>query len=103
MIGDEWHFDGLTERQFNWLAGPDYTIPRYLFLLPVPIDSKQYARFEPSGMMLQHLAYYLSLENEPLIIDPSPTRRRKVRVPVGNVLTIRSLLLLFEPAPVGAV
>jgi hypothetical protein len=101
MIGDEWHYDGLTEQQFNWLAGPDYTVPRYLFLLPVPIDRKEYARFEPGGMTLRHLAYYLSLEDEPPITGPSPTRRRKVRVPVGNVLTVRSLLRLFEPIPVG--
>jgi hypothetical protein len=103
MSGDELLYDGLTEQQFNWLAGPDYTVPRYLFLLPVPNDSKEYARFEPGGMTLQHLAYYLSLETEPPVADPSPTRRRKVRVPVGNVLTIRSLLRLFEPIPVGPV
>lgn len=101
MIADELLYDGLTEQQFNWLAGPDYTVPRYLFLLPVPIDHKEYARFEPGGMTLRHLAYYLSLEDEPPITDPSPSRRRKVRVPVGNVLTVRSLLRLFEPIPVG--
>jgi hypothetical protein len=102
MIGDEWHYDGLTEQQFNWLAGPDYTVPRYLFLLPVPRDRKEYARFESGGMLLQHLAFYLSLENEPPIAEPSQTLRRKVRVPVANVLTTRSLLRLFEPAPVEA-
>ncbi len=101
MIGDEWRYDGLTEQQFNWLAGPDYTVPRYLFLLPVPGDRKDYARFEPGGMTLRHLAYYLSLEDEAPITDPSPARRRTVRVPVGNVLTVRSLLCLFEPVPVG--
>ena len=103
MVGDEWHYDGLTEQQFNWLAGTDYTVPRYLFMLPVPSDHREYARFESGGMTLRHLAYYRSLEDEQQIMDPSPTRRRKVRVPVSNVLTIRSLLRLFEPIPAGAV
>lgn len=99
----EWIFDRLTEQRFNWLAGPDYTVPRFLFLLPVPGRSTDYARFEPGGMVLQHLAYYLSLADEPRIEDPSPTRRREVRVPLENVLTVRSLLRLLGPKLVGAV
>lgn len=102
MVGDEWHYDGLTEQQFNWLAGTDYTVPRFLFMLPVPRDHREYARFESGGMTLRHLAYYRSLEDEPPIVDPSPTRRRKIRVPVGNVLTVRSFLRLFDPIPAGA-
>jgi hypothetical protein len=99
--GAEWSYDGLTEQQFNWLAGPDYTVPRYLFLLPVPRRTTEYAGFESSGMTLRHLAYYRSLEDETPVDDPSPTRRRRVTVPVGNVLTVRSLLNLLHPAPVG--
>lgn len=103
MAGDEWLYDGLTEQQFNWLAGPDFTVPRYLFLLPVPNNRNEYVRFETGGMLLHYLAFYLSLENEQPITGPSTTRRRKVRVPLGNVLTIKSLLrLLFDPAPAGA-
>ncbi|MCT2587012.1 DUF4365 domain-containing protein [Actinophytocola gossypii] len=100
--GAEWSYDGLTEQQFNWLAGPDYTVPRYLFLLPVPPRAAEYAGFESGGMTLRHLAYYRSLEDETPIDDPSPTRPRPVSVPVGNVLTVRSLLSLLDPAPVGA-
>jgi hypothetical protein len=103
LVDDELHFDGLTERQFNWLAGRDYTVPRYLFLLPVPRERKEYARFESGGMTLQYLAYYVSLEDEARIADPSPTRRRNIRVPISNVLTVRSLLGLFEPIQTGVV
>jgi hypothetical protein len=71
-------------------------------MLPVPRDHREYARFESGGMTLRHLAYYRSLEDEPPIVDPSPTRRRKIRVPVGNVLTVRSFLRLFDPIPAGA-
>jgi hypothetical protein len=99
----EWRFDGLNEQQFNWLAGPDYTIPRYLFLVSVPTERADYAEFEPGGMLLRHLAYYLSLEQESPVEQPDPTRRRPVRVPHGNVLTIKSLLRLLDSTLVGAV
>ncbi|MPZ82951.1 MAG: DUF4365 domain-containing protein [Actinophytocola sp.] len=101
-VSGEWHFDGLNEQQFNWLAGPDYTVPRYLFLVSVPREREEYALFEPGGMTLRHLAYFLSLEDEDLVEEPNPARRRNVRVPLGNVLTIKSLLRLLDSTLVGA-
>lgn len=101
-VDGEWHFDGLSEQQFNRLAGPDYTVPRYLFLVSVPTRRTEYARFESGGMVLQHLAYYRSLEDEEPVADPSPDRRRPVRIPHRNVLTIRSLLDLLNSTLVGA-
>ena len=103
-VAGEWHFSGLNEWQFNKLAGADYTIPRYLFLILVPSDQHTYVSFETEGMFLRHLGYYLSLQNQPRIERPDNTRRRAVRVPMSNVLTVRSLLNLVHPAlaPVGS-
>jgi hypothetical protein len=101
-VHGEWHFDGLTEQQFNWLAGPDYTIPRYLFLVSLPPERAEYAQFEPGAMTLRYLAYFLSLEGEEPVADPDPARRREVTVPLGNVLTIKSLLRLLDSTLVGA-
>lgn len=92
----EWYFDGLTETQFNKLAGADFTVPRFLFLVCVPKDPSQYATLQTDGMLLRQLGYFQSLENQARIAEPSRTRRRPVRVPLSNVLTIRSLVGLVS-------
>ncbi|MGH3166485.1 MAG: DUF4365 domain-containing protein [Trebonia sp.] len=99
--GGTWRFDGLNEVQFNKLAGSDYTVPRYLFLVVVPDDSRQYAEISPDGMLLRFQGYYLSLSEEPLIDNPNPDRKHAVHVPIGNVLTVGTLLTLMSPAPSG--
>jgi hypothetical protein len=98
--GGIWRFDGLTEVQFNKLAGRDYTVPRYLFLVVVPDDPGQYSEISPDGMLLRYQGYYLSLREEPLISEPSPARRLAVHVPIGNILTVRTLQTLMLPARV---
>lgn len=93
----EWYFDGLNAVQFNKLAGSDYTIPRFLFLVCVPSRSREYATFQTDGMLLRQLGYFYSLEHEARIAQPDKARRRPVRVPMSNVLTIQSLLSLVRP------
>jgi hypothetical protein len=97
--GGTWRFNGLTEVQFNKLAGSDYTVPRYLFLVVVPDDPRQYAEISADGMLLRFQGYYLSLSEETLIDNPNSNRKRAVHVPIGNVLTVRTLLTLMFPAP----
>ena len=92
----ELNFRGLDEVQFNRLAGDDYAVPRYLFLVHVPADPGAYVDFTSDGALLRHLGYYLSLRSEPRIAAPSTKRRRTVRVPIGNVLTVRALLDLVR-------
>jgi hypothetical protein len=96
--GGTWRFDGLTEVQFNKLAGHDYTVPRYLFLVVVPDDPGQYSYISADGMLLRYQGYYLSLREKALFSEPSPARRPTVSVPVGNILTVRSLQDLMLPA-----
>jgi hypothetical protein len=97
--GGIWRFDGLNEVQFNKLAGGGYTAPRYLFLVVVPDDPCQYAEISAGGMLLRFQGYYLSLSEEALIHNPNSKRKRAVDVPVGNILTVRTLQTLMFPAP----
>lgn len=97
----EWYFDGLSEVQFNKLAGSDFTIPRYLVLVCLPPQPCEYADFRTEGMLLRRLGYFVSLENEQRIPEPDRNRRRPVRVPVGNVLTVHSLRGLIHPSLVA--
>jgi len=94
-----WRFDGLNEVQFNKLAGCDYTVPRYLFLVVVPDDPGQYSEILADGMILRYQGYYLSLREESLVSEPSTERRHTVYVPIGNILTVRTLHTLMLPAP----
>jgi Domain of unknown function (DUF4365) len=99
--GAHYRFDGLNELQFNKLAGPHYTVPRYLFLVIVPPDAHAYSELLTNGMLLRYQAFHASLQGEIPITHPLQQRRRSVQVPVGNVLTVRSLLTLMHPALSG--
>ena len=84
-------FRGLDEWQFNRLAGPDFTVPRFLFVICVPADNRHYAASLTDGLMLHHLGYFVSLRAEAPIEAPDRRRRRTVRVPTSNVLTSSAL------------
>jgi hypothetical protein len=96
-VGGNWVFDGLNERQFNKLAGHEFLVPRYLVLVVVPPDMADYTAFETDGIWLRQLAFWRSLANEAPIKEPDRSRRRKVTVPISNVLTVRTLLTLIHP------
>ncbi|MBW8484056.1 DUF4365 domain-containing protein [Actinomadura parmotrematis] len=98
VVDGELRYGGLNEVQYNHLAAGPFTVPRFLFLVLVPRERDAYARFETDGMMLRQLGYYRGFEGEQGIGDPSNRRRRAVRVPLGNVLTARTLLSLVRAA-----
>lgn len=89
-------YRGLTEWQFNRLAGPDFTVPRFLFVICVPAESERYATSQTDGVLLRHLGYFVSLRDEEQILRPSRTVKRPVRVPTANVLTAAALRRLTE-------
>src|SRR4051794_37355328 len=62
--GPELLFDGLNQSQFNRLAGPDFTVPRYLFVVTVPRDASAYADLFTAGMLLRNIGCFLSLRDE---------------------------------------
>jgi hypothetical protein len=84
-------FRGLDERQFTKLAGEGFLVPRYLFVVHVPPQADHYADLRTSGLLLRHIGYYVSLRNRVPIDSPDRSRRTKVEVPLGNVLTAKSL------------
>jgi hypothetical protein len=90
------HFRGLNEWQFNKLAGSNFSVPRYLFLICVPSDPLEYATFRSEGVLLRHLGYYVSLRCEAQIAEPDRQRSRPVMVPISNVLTAHELRRLTE-------
>jgi Domain of unknown function (DUF4365) len=89
-------FNGLNEKQFNKLAGPQFTVPRYLFLVVVPQSAAAYSEVMTDGMLLRYQAFYASLRSEDPIKEPSGKRRRTVRVPIGNILTVGTLHALIH-------
>jgi hypothetical protein len=89
-------YRGLNEAQFNKLAGSDFTVPRFLFVVCVPEDRERYALPHSEGVTLQHLGYYVSLQTEKLIVDPDRDRKLTIRLPMANVLTTKSLRRLTE-------
>lgn len=95
--GSAWRFSGLNEMQFNKLAGQDYTVPRYLFLVIVPKSAEACSQVLTDGMLLRDKTFYVSFHGEALIQEPSRERRRTVHVPVSNVLTVRTLRTLMHP------
>jgi hypothetical protein len=89
-------YRGLNECQFNKLAGSNFTVPRFLFVVCVPADHLRYAASMTDGIILRHLGYFVSLRSEPRIANPDRRRRRAVQVPTANVLTASALRRLTE-------
>jgi hypothetical protein len=97
--GSDLCFRGLNEVQYNKLVDGPFLVPRYLFVVVVPPESERYARVETEGTTLSRLCYFRGFEGEQAIDPPSVKRRPAVRVPLGNILTVRSLLdLVGAPA-----
>ncbi|UGT42164.1 DUF4365 domain-containing protein [Nocardia yamanashiensis] len=87
-------FDNLDQVQFNKLAGPGFTVPRYLFLIHVPSSATDYADLRTAGLLLRHIGYYLSLADQTPLPAPDRKRHVRVKVPIGNILTAASLRAL---------
>jgi uncharacterized protein DUF4365 len=96
VVAGHLNFRGLDEWQFNKLAGPGFTVPRFLFVICVPPENERYAASTSDGMMLRHLGYFVSLRGETPIAVPDRRRKRPVRVPIANVLTASALRRITE-------
>jgi hypothetical protein len=94
--GAAYNFNGLNEKQFNKIAGQQFTVPRYLFLVVVPRSAAAYSEVLADGMLLRYQAFYASLRSEDPVKEPSGKRHRVVQVPIGNVLTVGALRTLMH-------
>jgi hypothetical protein len=85
----------LEVKNYNWLAGRDYLVPRFLFLVVVPRQAAAWTDISAERLMLRHAAYWACFHD----VLPLPGRNRSstytVRVPRANLLDIRALHGLF--------
>ncbi|MCX2922134.1 MULTISPECIES: DUF4365 domain-containing protein [Streptomyces] len=87
----------LKVKNYNQLAGADYEMPRFLFLVLAPADPFTWSHATEDRLHLSHAAYWLCLhDQEPLPLDNrSAQGTRTVYVPRANLLTVDSLHDLF--------
>ncbi|MFJ1458099.1 DUF4365 domain-containing protein [Nocardia sp. N2S4-5] len=88
------NYSRLSHDQFNKLAGTDFTVPRYLFVVHVPPNTAQYADLSTYGLLLRHIGYYVSLSDRQPLSTSDPGRHIRVKIPLSNVLTVPSLRAL---------
>jgi hypothetical protein len=92
--GVAWRYP-LEVKNYNWLAGPDYLVPRFLFLVVVPRRVADWTDIDADRFLLRHAAYWACFHDA----LPLPGRNRSstytVRVPRANLLDIRALHGLF--------
>ncbi|MEV6243755.1 hypothetical protein [Lentzea sp. NPDC051838] len=91
----EWCYDGLDEVGFTRLAGRDFTVPRFLFLMVLPPD-EAYVSFQSDGMVLRHLGYFHPMGDEEPVPAPDRSHSRPVRISLARVLTTDSLRELLR-------
>ncbi|AXK37096.1 DUF4365 domain-containing protein [Streptomyces armeniacus] len=89
---DTWHYP-LRGKNYNWLAGRDYQLPRFLFLVVVPDKAEEWVHVSAENLLLRHAAYWACFhDKEPDCPDKSS---RMVYVPRTNLLTVGALHDLF--------
>lgn len=94
------NYDGLDRRKYDKLAGTEFQVPRYLFVVHVPARAEGYTDLSTAGLLLRHIGYYLSLRDHAPLSADDPRGRIRVKVPVSNVLTVASLRALVLDTPV---
>ncbi|WP_086747631.1 MULTISPECIES: DUF4365 domain-containing protein [Streptomyces] len=82
----------LKTKNYNQLAGRDYDIPRFLFLVLAPDDPFTWSDATSDRLKLRHAAYWACLHDQELCEDGTT---RRVHVPRANLLTVDSLHDLF--------
>ncbi|MGW5444959.1 DUF4365 domain-containing protein [Streptomyces asiaticus] len=84
----------LKIKNYNWLAGREWNLPRFLFLVITPVDPACWADATHDHLKLRHAAYWACLHHlDPL--DRPNTSSCVVEVPRTNLLTVDALHGLF--------
>ncbi|MFJ2173921.1 DUF4365 domain-containing protein [Streptomyces sp. NPDC087851] len=84
----------LKVKNYNQLAGQDYDVPRFLFLVLAPSDPFVWSHATPDRLLLRNAAYWACLHEKELVDEDQSTRR--VHVPRAQLLTVDSLHDLFS-------
>jgi len=95
-----WHYRGLSEKQFNALAGTRRTIPRLLALVVVPSNVSGFTAADEDLLRLSHAAYWMSLRDKERIAEPSE-RKVPLMIPRRNLLTVETLTWLCARSATG--
>jgi hypothetical protein len=85
----------LKVKNYNWLAGRDYEIPRFLFVVLAPSDPFVWSDASQDRLLVRHAAFWMCLHDHDLLEDRPNTGTRTVHVPRANLLTVGSLHDLF--------
>ncbi|WP_157253587.1 DUF4365 domain-containing protein [Nonomuraea typhae] len=99
LVDGFWKYRGLTEKQFNALAG-QRRVPRYLFVVIVPEDLTTFIHADKHRLQLKQAAYWISLADRERIAGARADRKVEVLIPEDNLLTVDRLLGLLDPGRV---
>ncbi len=93
----------LSTSHHNHLAGLGFQVPRFLAVVIVPDDTADYAVCTDEHMRLSTAAYWLSLtDQECLPVGEGHPESVTVKVPLRNMLTVRSIRCLLDGDLEGA-
>jgi hypothetical protein len=95
--GDDlaWRYP-LRVKNFNNLAGDGFALPRFLFLVIVPDGQPGWTEVSSDNFVLRQAVYWESFLYHDPLPDRPPESTHTVSVPYENLLTIESLLTLFD-------
>ncbi|MFC8760118.1 DUF4365 domain-containing protein [Streptomyces sp. NPDC057193] len=93
-VHDE-HIDfRLENKNYNLLAGREYSIPRFLFLVLAPSDPLAWSEATEDRLSVRRAAYWMCLHERELV-EGKKTDKQTLHVPRANLLTVESLHDLF--------
>jgi hypothetical protein len=85
----------LSKKNYDDLRSDELAAPRYLVVLVVPQDYKNWIKHQPDHMEMHNLCYWVSIQNYP----ESPNLKEvTVDIPLSQRFTTESLLDLMEQA-----
>ncbi|MFB7579963.1 DUF4365 domain-containing protein [Streptomyces hydrogenans] len=84
----------LEDKNYNQLAGRDYDIPRFLFLVLAPSDPLDWSEATEDYLEVRHAAYWMCLHGYEEV-EAKKDGKQTLHVPRANLLTVDSLHDLF--------
>ena len=90
----------LSIKNYNDLRGDDILSPRYLFVVVVPKEPKDWLSHEARFTKLQHCCYWMSIKDFP---ETTNTTSVTIDIPKTQVLSAESMLSLMEMASIREV
>lgn len=93
---DAWRYP-LRVHNYNHLAGKDFDVPRFLFLVISPVDQKPWVDVDEERFLMRHAAYWACFHDAEVLSGRPKDSTFTVSVPRANLLDVTSLDSLFDP------